>query len=332
MVYRNMLQLIGKTPLVELGRVAAHVPARVFAKIEAMNPGQSAKDRIALHIIEKAERTGQLRPGGTIIDATSGNTGFSLAMVAAIKGYRCVLAVTDKASGDKINNLRALGAEVIVCPAKAKAADPASYYETAKRLAREIDGAFYVNQNFNLENAEAHYLTTGPEILQDLPRVDWLIAATSTGGTISGTGRSLKEANPDLRVIGVDAYGSVLQKYHETGCFDEREIYSYHIEGTGKNIIPANMDFDLIERFIKVTDRNAALKARELATLEGILAGYSSGACLEALDLLAPEMKPDDNVVLLFSDHGSKYVSKIFNDDWMRAQGFLPAEKEVAAA
>ncbi len=332
MVCQNILETVGKTPIIEFQRVAAHLPGRVLAKMEGFNPGHSAKDRIALHIIENAERTGELRPGGTLVDATSGNTGFSLAMAAAVKGYKCVLTVTDKASEDKLNNLRALGAEVILCKASLPPNDPGSYYEMAKRMAREIPGAFYVNQNFNLSNAEAHYLSTGPEIWEQTEgHVTWLLASASTGGTISGTGRYLKEMNPAVRIVGVDAYGSVLKKYHETGIYDEKEIYPYRIEGTGKNIIPANMDFDLIDRFVKVTDRDAALKARDLARSEGILAGYSSGACLACLDLIAPELKPDDVVVLLLSDHGSKYVSKIFNDGWMADQGFLKNKAEKPA-
>lgn len=324
MVCQNILETVGKTPIIELQRVAAHVPARVLAKMEGFNPGHSAKDRIALHIIENAERMGELRPGGTLVDATSGNTGASLAMAAAVKGYKCVLTVTDKASEDKLNNLRALGAEVILCKSTLPPNDPGSYYEMAKRLAREIPGAFYVNQNFNLSNTEAHYLSTGPEIWEQTEgRVTWLIASASTGGTLSGTGRYLKEMNPKIRLIGVDAFGSVLKKYHETGVYDEKEIYPYRIEGTGKNIIPANMDFALIDKFIKVTDENSALKARDLARKEGILAGYSSGACLACLDEIGDELTSDDVVVLLLSDHGSKYVSKIFNDGWMAAQGFI---------
>lgn len=266
------------------------------------------------------------------MDATSGNTGFSLAMAAAVKGYRCVLTVTDKASEDKLNCLRALGAEVILCKASLRPDNPGSYYRMAERLAKEIKGAFYVNQNFNRANLEAHYLSTGPEIWeQSEGRVTWLIASASTGGTISGTAKYLKEMNPAVKVIGVDAYGSVLKKYHETGVYDEAEIYSYRIEGTGKNIIPANMEFSLIDRFVKVTDRDAALKSRDLARKEGILAGYSSGAAVHCLEEIKEQLKPDDVVVLILSDHGSKYVSKIFNDDWMIEQEFLE-RKEVGMA
>jgi cystathionine beta-synthase len=331
MVYNNILETIGKTPLVRLNRIVEHIPATIYAKIEGFNPGLSAKDRIALHMIEFAERTGQLKPGGTVVDATSGNTGFSLAMVCAIKGYRCVLTVTSKISEDKLNNLRAMGADVVLCPKDAKPNDPNSYYRKAESLAKEIPGAYYINQNFNLDNSAAHYLSTGPEIWEQTEgKINWLIGSASTGGTLCGSGRYLREQNPDLRVIATDAYGSVLKKYHETGVYDEKEIYSYHMEGVGKNIIPGNFDFDLIERFVKVTDRESAFKARELAAKDGILAGYSSGAALQCLDQIKDELKPDDVVVLLFASHGTKYVTKIFNDQWMREQGFMEDE-EVAA-
>jgi cystathionine beta-synthase len=281
-------------------------------------------------MIERAERLGKLKPGGTVVDATSGNTGFSLAMVAAIKGYKCVLTVTSKISEDKMNNLRAMGAEVILCPQEAKPNDPNSYYKMAERLASEIPGAYYINQNFNTENGEAHYLSTGPEIWEQTHgRITHLIGSTSTGGTLCGSGRYLREQNPDLKIIGVDAYGSVLKKYHETGVYDEKEIFPYRIEGTGKNIIPANMDFELIDRFEKVTDKDSALRARELARMEGMMVGYSSGAALQALEQVASELTENDVVVLLFSDHGSKYVTKFFSDKWMRDQGFMEEEETL---
>lgn len=329
MVFNNILETIGKTPLIRLNNVVSSIPAAVFAKIEAFNPGLSAKDRIALHMIERAERLGQLKAGGTVVDATSGNTGFSLAMVAAIKGYKCVLTVTSKISEDKLNNLRAMGADVIMCPQDAKPNDPNSYYRRAEQLAKEIPGAYYVNQNFNPDNADAHYLTTGPEIWEQTEgRITHLIGSASTGGTLCGSGRYLREQNPDLKVIAVDAYGSVLKKYHETGLYDEQEIYSYRIEGTGKNIIPANVDFELIDRFVKVTDQDSALRARELARQEGLLVGYSSGAALQCLQQIQNELTENDLAVLIFADHGCKYVSKIFSDKWMLEQGFLQ-EKEV---
>ncbi len=331
MVYNNILETIGKTPIVRLNNVAADIPATVYAKLEAFNPGLSAKDRIALHMLERAEQLGKLLPGGTVVDATSGNTGFSLAMVCAIKGYRCVLTVTSKISKDKLNNLKAMGAEVVLCPKDASPNDPNSYYRRAEQLAKDIPGAFYVNQNFNHDNGEAHYLSTGPEIWEQTEgKVTWLIGSASTGGTLCGSARYIREQNPALNVVAVDAYGSVLKKYHETGVYDENEIYSYHIEGTGKNIIPANVDFELINRFVKVTDRDSALQARAIARKEGILAGYSSGAALQCLQQIKNELTADDVVVLIFADHGCKYVSKVFNDDWMEAQGFL-TEEELAA-
>jgi cystathionine beta-synthase len=332
MVFNNILETIGKTPLIRLNSVAADIPAAVYAKVEAFNPGLSAKDRIALHMIERAERLGQLKPGGTVVDATSGNTGFSLAMVCAIKGYKCVLTVTSKISEDKMNNLRAMGAEVILCPQDAKPDDPNSYYRRAEQLAKDIPNAFYVNQNFNLDNGDAHYLSTGPEIWEQTQgRITHLIGSASTGGTLCGSGRYLREQNPDLKVIAVDAYGSVLKKYHETGIYDPNEIYAYRIEGTGKNIIPANVDFEMISQFEKVTDMDSALRAREIALKEGMLVGYSSGAALQCLRQIKSQLADDDVVVLIFADHGCKYVSKVFNDKWMRDQGFMPQE-ELAEA
>jgi cystathionine beta-synthase len=246
-------------------------------------------------------------------------------MVAAIKGYKCVLTVTSKISQEKIDSLTAMGAEVIVCPKEAKPQDARSYYQVAERKAREIPNSFYINQNYNCDNWKAHYLTTGPEIWkQTKGKITYLIASAGTGGTLSGTARFLKEQNPYIRIIGVDAYGSALKKYHETGIYDEKEIYSYQIEGTGKNIIPANCDFDLIDKFVKVPDRESAFRARELARMEGIMAGYSSGAGVQALFQIRHELSPEDVVVLIFPDHGSKYLGKVFNDDWMKEQGFLP--------
>ena len=331
MVYNTILETIGKTPLIRLNNVVSGIPATVYAKIEAFNPGLSAKDRIAMHMIERAERLGLLKPGGTVVDATSGNTGFSLAMVCAIKGYRCVLTVTSKISEDKLNNLRAMGAEVVLCPQDAKPNDPRSYYRRAEQLAREIPNAYYINQNFNPDNGEAHYLSTGPEIWEQTDgRITHLIGSASTGGTLCGSGRYIREQKPDVKIIAADAFGSVLKKYHETGIYDENEIYAYRIEGVGKNILPANVDFDLVDRFIKVTDRDSALRARELARREGLLVGYSSGAVMQCLEQIKDELTADDVVVLIFADHGSKYVSKVFNDKWMIEQGFL-TEEEVAA-
>jgi cystathionine beta-synthase len=324
MVYNNILETIGKTPLVRLNQIVSHIPATVYAKLEAFNPGLSAKDRIAMHMIERAERVGLLKPGGTIVDATSGNTGFSLAMVAAMKGYKCILTVTSKISEDKVAALKAMGAEVVRCPQEVKPDDPRSYYCMAKSIALSIPGAYYINQNYNLHNAEAHYLSTGPEIWEQTEgQITHLIGSASTGGTLCGSGRYIKEQNPNLEVIAVDAYGSVLKKYHETGIYDEKQIYPYPIEGTGKNIIPANIDFELINEFIKVGDKESALKARELAKSEGIFAGYSSGAGLQCLEQIKDRLTPNDVVVLIFADHGSKYVSKVFSDQWMINQGFI---------
>ncbi|OWY19301.1 cysteine synthase family protein [Sphingobacteriales bacterium UPWRP_1] len=323
MIYNNLLEIIGNTPLVRLNKISRNIPAPVYAKLEGLNPGHSAKDRIALHMIEEAERKGQLKPGSILVEATSGNTGFSLAMVAAVKGYKCIFTVTDKISQEKIDMLSCLGAQVIICPKNAKPEDPDSYYETAKRIARETPRGYYVNQNYNLENARTHYLSTGPEIWEETEgKVTHLLCSTGTGGTLSGTAQYLKEQNNNIKIIAVDAYGSVLKKYFETGIYDKNEIKPYRIEGTGKNIIPGNLFFDLIDQFVKVTDESAAHKARKLAKTEGILAGYSSGAVLQALLKIKKQLTTTDLVVLIFADHGAKYLGKIFNDQWMLQQGF----------
>ena len=325
MTYNNILETIGHTPLIRLNKITEGLSPKVYAKCEGFNPGQSGKDRIAIHMIEDAEQRGLLKPGGTLVEATSGNTGFSLAMLAAVKGYKCVLTVTSKVSKSKIDMLEAMGADVIVCPKEAKPEDPRSYYRVAERKAREIPNALYVNQNFNLENSRAHYLTTGPEIWQQTKgKITHLVASAGTGGTLSGTAQYLKEQNPNIKIIGVDAYGSALKKYHETGEYDVNEIYSYQIEGTGKNIIPANCNFELVDKFVKVTDKESAFRTRELARLEGIMAGYSSGAGVQALLQIQHELSASDVVVLIFPDHGSKYLGKVFNDEWMRQQGFMP--------
>lgn len=327
MTYNSILEAIGQTPLIRLNRITEGMKPTVYVKCEGFNPGQSAKDRIAIHMIEEAEKAGRLKPGGTIIEATSGNTGFSIAMVSAVKGYKCVLTVTSKISKEKTDMLQALGAEVIVCPKQAKPDDPRSYYRVAERMAKEIPNSLYLNQNFNTQNARAHYLSTGPEIWkQTKGKVTCLMASGGTGGTLSGTAQYLKEMNPDIRIIGVDAYGSALKKYHETGEYDEREIYSYQIEGTGKNIIPGNLAFELVDKFVKITDKDAALRTRELALKEGILAGYSSGGCIQAFLQIQHEFTKDDVVVIILSDHGSKYLGKVFNDVWMEEQGFLPID------
>ncbi len=327
--HANLLELIGKTPLVKLNALTAPYEGEYYAKLEAFNPGHSAKDRIALHIVEQAERSGLLRPGSTIIETTSGNTGFSLAMVSIIKGYDCILAVSSKSSKDKIDMLRTMGARVYVCPAHVSADDPRSYYQVAKRLHEETAGSIYINQYFNQLNTEAHYRTTGPEIWEQTGgQITHLVACSGTGGTISGTARFLKEQNPDIRIIGVDAYGSVLKKYHETGELDTDEIYPYRIEGLGKNLIPEATDFDAIDHFVKVTDGASAHKAREICRTEGIFAGYTSGAAMQAVEQLheAGEFNASSRVVVVFPDHGSRYMSKVYSDQWMEDQGFMDSE------
>lgn len=324
--YSNISELIGNTPLIKLNKVAKGLTGNFYAKVEAFNPGHSAKDRIAVHIINEAERKGILKPGSTIIETTSGNTGFSIAMVSIIRGYECILAVSSKSSKDKIDMLRSMGAKVYVCPAHVSADDPRSYYEVAKRLHKETQGSIYINQYFNELNIDAHYRTTGPEIWEQTNgNITHLIACSGTGGTISGTARFLKEQNPDIRVIGVDAFGSVLKKYHETGELDTNEIYPYRIEGLGKNLIPGATDFACIDEFIKVTDEASAHTAREISKTEGIFAGYTCGAVLQGTRQMNDLREFDDksNVVLIFPDHGSRYMSKIYSDQWMEDQGFL---------
>lgn len=324
--YNNILELIGNTPLIKLNKVTEEFEGNFYAKVEAFNPGHSSKDRIALYIIEEAERKGILKPGDTIIETTSGNTGFSLAMVSIIKGYDCILAVSSKSSKDKIDMLRTMGAKVYVCPAHVSADDERSYYNVAKRLHEETKGSVYINQYFNDLNIDAHYNTTGPEIWEQTGgQITHLVACSGTGGTISGTAKFLKEINPNIKILGVDAYGSVLKKYHETKEFDNEEIYPYRIEGLGKNLIPTATDFDVIDKFMKVTDEESAHTAREIAKKEGIFAGYTSGAALQAVKQFAEEGEFDANskVVIIFPDHGSRYMSKIYSDDWMSEQGFF---------
>ncbi len=324
----SVLETIGNTPLVKLQQLQG-VPATVLAKVEAYNPGLSAKDRIVRYMIAKAEQAGKIRPGATIIEATSGNTGFSLALTCAIKGYKCILTITDKASEEKIQGLKALGAEVIVCPAKVAPEDPKSYYSQAKSMRSSIDNSYYLNQNFNTDNLEAHYLTTGPEIWeQTSQRITHFVCCAGTGGTISGTGRFLKEQDPEIKVIAVDGHGSVLKKYHETGVYDRSVIKPIRIEGLGKTIIPANVDFSVIDEFARVSDMDAAHRVREIAKEEGLFVGYSSGAALQAVYQMKEELRPSDVVVILLADHGSRYLSKIYSDLWMREQGFLPGEQD----
>lgn len=322
--YSSVLELIGDTPMVKLNKVGQEIPGEVYAKLESYNPGHSTKDRIALHIIEEAERTGLIKPGATIVETTSGNTGFSVAMVSIIKGYKCILAVSDKTKEEKIAYLKALGAKVFICPANVAADDPRSYYEVARKIAEETPNSIYINQYFNKKNIEAHYLTTGPEIWkQTQGKVTHMIACCGTGGTLSGSAKYLKEQNPEIKIIGVDAYGSILKKYHETGKVDKDEIYPYRIEGLGKNLVPEATDFDIIDKFVKVTDEESAYRTREVALKEGIMGGYTSGAVVQAYKQLANEFKEDDCVVLIFPDHGSRYITKVFSDEWMQEQGFV---------
>ncbi len=328
-VFDNVLQLIGNTPLIKLNKMTADFDGDFYAKVEAFNPGHSSKDRIALHIIEEAEKQGLLNPGDTIIETTSGNTGFSIAMVSIIKGYECILAVSSKSSADKIDMLKSMGAKVYVCPAHVSADDPRSYYQVAKRLHDEIKGSIYINQYFNQLNVDAHYNSTGPEIWnQTEGKITHLVACSGTGGTISGIAKYLKEKNPSITIIGVDAYGSVLKKYHETREFDEKEIYPYRIEGLGKNLIPSATDFDLIDKFEKVTDEESAHTAREISKTEGLFVGYTSGAAMQAIKQLNTqgEFKKGDQVVVIFPDHGSRYMSKVYSDKWMEQQGFFDSK------
>ena len=325
-ITENILQLVGQTPLVKLNEITKELPGKYYAKLEAFNPGHSAKDRIALHIIEDAERKGIIKKGSTIVETTSGNTGFSLAMISLVKGYKCILAVSDKSSIDKIDMLKSMGAEVHICPSYIAPDDPRSYYEVAKAIHRKTKNSVYINQYFNELNIEAHYRTTGPEIWQQTSgEITHLVVASGTGGTISGSGKFLKEQNPNIKILGVDAMGSVLKKYHETGVFDKCEISPYKIEGLGKNLIPTATDFDVIDVFEKVTDKEAAFTTRDIVIKEGIFAGYTSGAVVQAVKQFAEMNYFDENsmVVLIFPDHGSRYMSKIYNDNWMEQQGFF---------
>ncbi len=322
--YNNILETIGNTPLVKLNRIVKDVPCTVLAKVETTNPGNSVKDRMALKMIEDAEARGDLKPGGTIIECTSGNTGMGIAIAGVVKGYKSIFTTSDKQSKEKIDLLRAVGAEVIVCPTNVAPDDPRSYYSVAERLNKEIPNSYWANQYDNLSNRQAHYESTGPEIWEQTEgQVTHFVVGVGTGGTISGVGKYLKEQNPNVKIWGIDTYGSVFKKYHETGEFDEKEIYPYITEGIGEDIIPKNVDFDLIDLFEKVTDKDAAVATRELARLEGIMVGNSAGAAIAGVNQLKDHLKEGDLVVVLFHDHGSRYVGKMFNDEWMRERGFL---------
>jgi cystathionine beta-synthase len=324
MYLNNILETIGNTPLIKLNKITAHLPCTVLAKVEYFNPGNSIKDRMAVKMLEVAEAEGKIKPGGTIIEGTSGNTGMGLALAAVVKGYKCIFTTTDKQSKEKADILKAVGAEVIVCPTNVEPDDPRSYYSVSKRLGQEIPNSWYVNQYDNLANRDAHYEQTGPEIwAQTEGKVTHLVVATGTGGTIVGTGKFLKEKNPDIKIWAIDSYGSLLKKYHETGELDQKEVYPYISEGFGEDFVPANYDMSVIDTFTKVTDKDGAVMARRIAKEEGMFIGYSCGSALQGLMQLSETLKPTDVVVVIFHDHGSRYVGKIYNDQWMMERGFL---------
>jgi cystathionine beta-synthase len=324
---KNILETIGNTPLVKLNKITSSIDALVLAKVETFNPGNSVKDRMAVKMVEDAEADGRLKPGGTIIEGTSGNTGMGLALAAIVKGYKLICVITDKQSKEKMDILRAVGAKVVVCPTDVEPTDPRSYYSVSKRLGEETVNSWYVNQYDNPSNTVAHYEQTGPEIWEQTQgKITHFVVGVGTGGTISGVAKYLKERNPDIKIWGVDTYGSVFKKYHETGIFDENEIYSYITEGIGEDILPKNVDFSLIDGFTKVTDKDAAVYTRRIALEEGIFVGNSAGAAIKGVLQLKEHFKPSDVVVVLFHDSGSRYVGKMFNDDWMRERGFLDEE------
>ena len=327
----NILETIGNTPMVKLNKLTKDLPCLVLAKYETFNPGNSTKDRMAVKMIEDAEANGSLKPGGTIIEGTSGNTGMGLALAAIVKGYKMICVISDKQSKEKMDILRAVGSKVIVCPTNVEPEDPKSYYSTSKRLAEETPNSWYVNQYDNPSNALAHYESTGPEIWKQTDgKITHFVVGVGTGGTISGVGKYLKEQNPNVKIWGIDTYGSVFKKYHETGEFDENEIYPYITEGIGEDILPKNVDFSIIDGFTKVTDKDAAIYTQKLAKVEGMFLGNSAGAALKGILQLKEHFKKDDVVVVLFHDHGSRYVGKMFNDDWMRERGFI--EDEITSA
>ena len=321
--YQNIIETIGNTPLVKLNKVNDS-DALVLAKVETFNPGNSIKDRMALKMIEDAEKNGNLKPGGVIIEGTSGNTGMGLAIVAIQKGYRCIFVMADKQSKEKVDMLKAVGAEVVVCPTDVPPESKLSYYSVAKRLTKETPNSWYVNQYDNPSNAVAHYESTGPEIWRQTDgKITHLVVGVGTGGTVSGTSKYLKEQNPNIKIWGIDTYGSVFKKYHETGEFDKNEIYPYITEGIGEDILPENVDFSIIDRFEKVTDKDGAIYTRRLAREEGIMVGYSAGSAVAGINQMKDDLTKEDVVVVIFHDHGSRYVGKLFNDDWMKKQGFM---------
>jgi cystathionine beta-synthase len=324
MYYNHVVETIGNTPMVKLNKVVSQVAATVLAKVETFNPGNSVKDRIGWKMVQAAEKNGLLKPGGTIIEGTSGNTGMGLALAAIAKGYRCIFTTTDKQSKEKADVLKAMGAEVIVCPTNVDPEDPRSYYSVSRRLGQEIPNSWYVNQYDNLDNRRAHYESTGPEIWEQTEgKITHLVAGAGTGGTITGCAQFLKEKNPLIKVWAIDTYGSTLKAVHETGRIDPDEIYPYVTEGIGEDIVPLNYDFTLIDHFEKVSDREAALMAREITRKEGIFVGYSSGSAVQGLIQLKDRLHPEDLVVVILPDHGSRYIGKIYNDEWMRDRGWL---------
>lgn len=331
--YDSIVDTIGNTPLIKLNSVNSGIPGTILAKVEYFNPGNSVKDRIALKMIEDAEKRGELKPGGTIIEGTSGNTGMGLALVAISKGYRCIFTLSDKQSQEKIDILRAVGAEVIVCPTNVAPDDPKSYYSVAKKLNKEIPNSIYPNQYDNLSNKEAHYESTGPEIWADTDgKITHYVAGMGTGGTISGTSKYLKEQNQNIITVGVDTYGSVFKKYKETGEFDEKEVYPYLTEGIGEDILPQNVDFSLIDHIVKVTDKDGAVMARQLAREEGLFIGWSCGSAMYgALEYARENLKKDDVMIVILPDHGTRYLAKVYNDNWMKDHGYFESMKFATA-
>jgi cystathionine beta-synthase len=328
---KNILETIGNTPLVKINSITKDIPALVLAKVETTNPGNSIKDRMALKMIEDAEKDGRLKPGGTIIEGTSGNTGMGLAIASVIKGYKCIFTTTDKQSKEKVDALRAFGAEVVVCPTDVDPEDPRSYYSVSSRLVNEIPNSWKPNQYDNPSNAVAHYEQTGPEIWEQTNgKITHLVVGVGTGGTICGTGKYLKEKNPNIKILGIDTYGSVFKKYKETGIFDKNEIYPYITEGIGEDFLPQNVDFNIIDHFEKVTDKDAAVMTRRIPREEGIFVGNSAGSAMAGLVQMKEQFKEGDVVVVIFHDHGTRYLGKMFNDDWMRDRGFLEVKKPKA--
>lgn len=334
-IKNNILETIGNTPLIRLNKITKGLPGTILAKVDYFNPGNSIKDRMALKMVEVAEQEGKLKPGGTIIECTSGNTGMGLALAAVVKGYKCIFTTTDKQSKEKMDILKAVGAEVIVCPTNVEPDDPRSYYSVAQRLAREIPNSYHFNQYDNLANRLAHYETTGPEIWKQTDgKITHLVCTAGTGGTITGTAQYLKEKNPNIQIWAIDVYGSLLTKYFRTGEIDMDEVHPYISEGFGEDFVPKNYDMSVIDHFEQVTDKDGAIMARKLAKEEGLFCGYSAGSCIQGLMQLKDRLKPDDMVVCIFHDHGSRYVGKIYNDQWMMERGFMEAKtfRDVVSA